>query len=282
MAEDGFYVTLPCNASLSVYPENRISCYTTRLARTINLKGEWQVGLIEFEFPITWYTFSEQDCRFILNNGETKVSDGLRYDNYGEGKEIDTLINTNQNISNELYMLKYGYYDDILFLIREINANMPPQVKLGYDHVKNKVFLKAPPKMSLTFFGKLAVILGLKPGVSIESANHTRENHSTGTTPVTYAPYQADINAGFYSLFIYSDIIEYQSVGDYYVPLLRCVHIAGEKHKVVSVRYDKPHYAAVNKTSINEITIQVKDDQNQEVNFSYGKVCAKLHFRPVK
>lgn len=34
--------------------------------------------------------------------------------------------------------------------------------------------------------------------------------------------------------------------------------------------------------SITEITTQVKDNENQDVRFSYGKVCAKLHFRPVK
>ncbi len=58
MDDRGFYVTLACNASLSVYPENRISSYTTRLAKTINLKGEWQVGLAEIEYPRSWYSFN--------------------------------------------------------------------------------------------------------------------------------------------------------------------------------------------------------------------------------
>jgi hypothetical protein len=46
MAEGGFYVTLPCNTSLSVYPDNKISNYRTRLATPINIKGEWEVGLV--------------------------------------------------------------------------------------------------------------------------------------------------------------------------------------------------------------------------------------------
>ncbi len=62
-----FYVTLPCNASLSVYPENRISSYTTRLAKTINLKGEWQVGLAEIEYPRSWYSFNDNDGTFSLH-----------------------------------------------------------------------------------------------------------------------------------------------------------------------------------------------------------------------
>lgn len=36
-----------------------------------------------------------------------------------------------------------------------------------------------------------------------------------------YAPHQCDINGGFYTMYVYTDIIQYQTVGDSYVPLLR-------------------------------------------------------------
>lgn len=285
MSEGGFYLTLPCNASLAVYPENTISSYRTMLARTINLKGQWEVGLIEFEYPISWYTFPEEDAAYIVTSGQNTSEDDEEQVSerhaVGDGIKIQ-ISNGSRPISKLCNTLRTGYYEDVLFLIREINATLPPRMTLGYDHVKNRVFLKAPPKTSLTFYGKLAVILGLKPGVAIESAEQVNEDYSDRVASVAYAPHQADINAGFYSLYIYTDIIEYQSVGDAYVPLLRCVHIDGENNKIVSVRYDKAHYVPINKTSITEISIEVKDDQNQKIPFTYGKVCAKLHFRPVK
>lgn len=71
-------------------------------------------------------------------------------------------------------------------------------------------------------------------------------------------------------------------MGDSYVALLRCVHKTGENNDIVSVRYDKPHYELVNKSIITDINIEIKDDQNCEVGFAYGKVIVKLHFRPVK
>lgn len=285
MSEGGFYLTLPCNASLAVYPENIISSYRTMLARTINLKGEWEVGLIEFEYPKSWYTFPEEDGAYIVKGDQITPEDdeGQVAGHYAVGEGIKIHINDgSQSISKLCNTLKTGYYEDVLFLIREINTTLPPGTTLGYDHVKNRVFLKAPPKMSLTFYGKLAVILGLKPGVAIESADQANEVYDGRITTVMHAPHQADINGGFYSLYIYTDIIEYQSVGDASVPLLRCVHIDGENNKIVSVRYDKAHYVPVNKTTITDITIEVKDDQNQNVRFTYGKVSAKLHFRPVK
>ncbi len=46
----------------------------------------------------------------------------------------------------------------------------------------------------------------------------------------------------------------------------------GASNDIVSVRFDKPHYASVNKSDITDICIEVKDDQNKHVRFTYGKV----------
>ncbi len=61
-------------------------------------------------------------------------------------------------------------------------------------------------------------------------------------------------------MYIYTDMIEYQSVGGSHVPLLRTVHIEGASNDIVSVRFDKPHYASVNKSDITDICIEVKYD----------------------
>ena len=39
MGDDEFYITLPCNSSRSVYPDNEISNYRTKLSRPLILKG---------------------------------------------------------------------------------------------------------------------------------------------------------------------------------------------------------------------------------------------------
>lgn len=64
MVEGGFYVALPCNASLSVYPDNTISNYRTCLANPIHLRGRWEVGIVEFVYPRTWYTFKSNVAFF--------------------------------------------------------------------------------------------------------------------------------------------------------------------------------------------------------------------------
>lgn len=250
MEEEGFYITLPCNASRVVYPENSISNYRTRLSRTINLKGLWEVALVQFDYPSSWYAFYQEDAAFIINCDQSLLKS--EEEHYNAKEDINIHIDHNvKTIPVLRNTLKEGYYEDVPFLLREINASLPPRVYLGYDHIKNKVFLKAPQNVSLTFYGQLAIILGLKPGVSIETAKSLRENREDRGVTVVYAPFQADIRAGFYTCFVYTDIIEYQSVGDAYVPLLSTVHLDCEPNKSISVRYDKPHYVRVNKSSFH-------------------------------
>ncbi len=237
----------------------------------MNLKGPWEVGLIEFYYPITWYTFTVEDAAFIINTALSILGYDEKHPKEDEGVIIYIKEKNLKNISKVCNSLKPEYYEDVLFLVREINANLPSRVTLGYDHVKNRIFLKVPLNTSLIFYGKLAIILGLKLGVSLGSVNQPRKDHSGDAPVVMYAPHQADIRGAFYSMYIYTDMIEYQSVDDSYVPLLRIAHIESASNNFVSVRSDKPHYAPVNKSNIMDICIEVKDDKNKHVRFTYGK-----------
>ena len=55
MALSQFYVTLPSTSSAQYYPENKLSSYITRLNKPIRLTGEWEVSLVEMNYPRTWY-----------------------------------------------------------------------------------------------------------------------------------------------------------------------------------------------------------------------------------
>ena len=254
MGDDGFYITLPCNSSRSVYPGNEISNYRTKLARPLILKGDWQVGLSEFQYPRTWETFHEVEGTFFLTDKKIKQSTGCK--------------------------LRTGFYPNITEIVDEINQHaVPYNVKFGYDSLKNKTCIETTRDITIKFYGKLSVILGLnmKDKVFDPSDPPTTSERYQGRV---YVPNPADIYGGIYTLFVYTDIIEHQVVGDHFVPLLRCVHISGDDKYVVTTSYD--NYVRMSKSYISDIDIEVKTDQNLRVAFKYGKVVAKLHFRPVK
>lgn len=114
--------------------------------------------------------------------------------------------------------------------------------------------------------------MGFKPGVAfiIPAASDKKKNHA--------APYPADIHGGEYNIFIYSDIADYQLVGDSHVPLLRSINICDDVRRMPTLTYDKPHYTSLSKSVIDDIEISLKNDQNQYIPFTYGKVIVKLHF----
>ena len=55
MKKDQFFVILPSNSSMHVYPDNTTTHFATYLPRQIELYGEWEVALTEIQIPMTMY-----------------------------------------------------------------------------------------------------------------------------------------------------------------------------------------------------------------------------------
>jgi hypothetical protein len=53
MSETHFYLTLPSNASLDVFPDNKTGSYRVKLPHPIDLNGNWEVGLYSISYPNT-------------------------------------------------------------------------------------------------------------------------------------------------------------------------------------------------------------------------------------
>ena len=57
-----FYLTLPSNSSQEYFPDNTLTHYFTKLPQAIDLKGvDWEVGLVEMQYPHTWYNIQEDE-----------------------------------------------------------------------------------------------------------------------------------------------------------------------------------------------------------------------------
>ena len=48
---DNLYIDLVSNASMQEFPENKPSMFNTKLARQIDLEGDWEIGLLELNHP---------------------------------------------------------------------------------------------------------------------------------------------------------------------------------------------------------------------------------------
>ena len=66
-SSDGFYLTLPSDGSIDVYPDNTLSTFTNRLVQPVDLtEGEWEVGLMEMMFPTALDNIDKNEAWFDL------------------------------------------------------------------------------------------------------------------------------------------------------------------------------------------------------------------------
>ena len=61
-----FYMTLPSNASMKIYPNNTVAKYTTQLPTNIELDGEWEVALTEIMYNNSGGILVESDFVTIM------------------------------------------------------------------------------------------------------------------------------------------------------------------------------------------------------------------------
>ncbi len=220
------------------------------------------MGLCEIIYPYTWYTLPQDNVYIELMeiSDEPVIPAGEDYPNHTKPGELLII----QKFS------RGGYYDkpkDLLDQILPKLIKYDPTAEAGYNNVTKCIDFKGSGRYKIRAQAPLAYMLGLKPG---EWWNLSPRS----------ATYPCDLKRGIYNLFIYTDIIQYQPIGDSYSPLLSVVNVKGGFGDVVSLRYNTVHYVRVSKSYIKTIHIEIKTDRNRCVDFVYGKAILKLHFKP--
>ena len=51
---------------MNYYPNNTLANYVTKLPHSFDLPGEWEVGLSEIQFPISWYNVTDREFHMLL------------------------------------------------------------------------------------------------------------------------------------------------------------------------------------------------------------------------
>ena len=250
-----FYLTLPSNSSMDVYPHNTMANFKTNLPNRIELEGRWEVGMVEMQYPHTWYNLREED-------GELTIL----------STAPDAAIT---NITTPLHITP-GYYDTIEDLLRRIEnditncANLVTDgpVSLQYDKISRKISANVMPRneqrYTVVFSSALQRILGF----------------SSPTLPqgVTEASLPVDMDP-LHSIYVYCDLIEPRVVGDSMTQLLRVVPVEGRSGEMVTRIYENVHYTPIQRKSFESVEIDIRDSLGKKVSFERGTLNVTLHFR---
>ena len=82
-----------------------------------------------------------------------------------------------------------------------------------------------------------------------------------------------DMAQAFYSLYVYTNVVDSRVVGDSVAPLLRTVPLEGKHGDVVSKSFDNVH------KEFTTIGIDIRDDTGRRVPFERYTVTVTLNFR---
>ena len=120
MSGTHFYLKLPSNASLDAFPDNKTTSYHVKLLQSIDLEGNWEVGLYSISYPNTWYTLQDS-------------FDTHMYYADRSGLFLTTILDN-------------GYYSSMEGLIKATNTaiakNVNDNIVLTYNSVTGKVEVK--------------------------------------------------------------------------------------------------------------------------------------------
>ena len=240
-----FYLVLPSDSSRRFFPHNTLTHYFTKLARPMRLDGDWEMGLVEIQYPHNWYNLHHRDAWFKFR--------------LSADEEYRTLS------------LSSGFYVDGEKLVAEISSHIgkvngaADRVRVTYSTLNHKTSVAVADGVSLELSPTLRRLLGF--------AASDRFHGSTRSSAV------ADLRQGFYSLYVYCDLAETRMVGDSMVPLLRVVNVAGDDGDMVCRTFDNVQYVAVQNKTFQEVEIDIRNDVGEPVPFERAKVVVTLHFR---
>jgi len=249
-----FCLTLPSNSSTQYYPENTVACYTTKLANMIELKGDWEVGLLEISTPKDLVNVADGRCFYII---------------YVDRKYYRKIRMPSAN------------YPRIQLLIDALHEEQRKQVTLVSDeslYVRfstrlNKVRIHLDPTgaygdVAVRFSEDLANLLGFESGeryASDKSAPH---------------PYSLSLDS-VDNMYVYCDLLEHVVVGDTKAPLLRIANKTVRLYGIVHKIFNPVMYVPLQKKNFDTVEINIMDDAGKPIPFRSGKTksLVVLEFR---
>ena len=245
-----FYICLPSNSSMDVYPENKPSHFYTKLPRDIDLGGkEYEVGLSEIIFTNSYVNVEG-------------LSLGLGIQPKDDGEWVSLHLDT-------------GLYESTEELITSLNNLIKDQYGSGKNRIKF-FFNKATKRASMKVADKdtkVSLSSDLANLLHLDRVIYKGTHKYLGSGPV-------DIHEDTYTIYAYCDLVEHRHVGDVMAPLLRIIPTINKSADVIDIIYENPHYIPLARRHFNSIEIRLATDKGKELVFESGKTVLTLHFRP--
>jgi hypothetical protein len=234
---------------MNFYPNNTLTNYTTKLKVPIQLQIKFEVALTEIIYPFNFKYRQDASINFV-----------------------NTVTN-----QKETYRIQFYAFDTVTQLFQTLNDYLKfksVSVVFYYNKNTHKVSIRVSAPWTVEFTDDVHKELGIKYSL-IQSPNTEYTVFGIQQIP--------DFLNSVNSLYVYSDLIENQFIGDTFAPILRVVQVPHRQvfGEYICETYTTPHYVPVKKEIFDSIEIDIKSDTGEPIRFSTGKLVIKLHFKPM-
>lgn len=281
-------IVLPSDGSSEYYPNNTISKYTIKLPEEQNFSNNYEVALLEFIYPNSVRNITDQSFFQLRAKGYNKdfsffkhtLDSGL----YNEKQLLDHISNKVVNLDitkiksyceaklKEVFSSKNIIITKIEFptitkdsITGKVNINCG-QILFSKDNVSNKL------EIHFAFDDALFKILGYT------GKNLSCDKMKTASNVI-------DILGQVHIIYIYSDVVSPIIVGNKRVNLLQMFTLdhpnktSLEIGSLNRITFQSPMYVPLSRKTFDTISIEVRDDFGDLIQFETGKCLATLHFR---
>ena len=268
--DPGFYVYLPSNVPDQT-GRNTTRSYKTFLNPVIHLSKNfiWDIGVASFFYvnSITNITQTQYFDFVFYNQSTNKLSSvrcALSSGDYTTGQKLtEALV---QVLNNTKYdNIKLSEIIDIVY--SEVSRKIFFYTKESIELSKSIETTKSSSSISISFVTEeLPNLLGIEAGEVHPLPVHTK--------------YSLDFHPKFHAIYLYSDISDFQNIGNVQAPILASFGVKGQSGELICERPQNIAYARVLNYDINSIHISLNTETGEPVPFESGFAQVVLHFRP--
>ena len=175
--------------------------------------------------------------------------------------------------------IKPDYYSSMPEMVAELNAKIPTgpntinfhsdgfYIRFDYDSFPNKSIVTMSHAVSIKMEGSdLAMRMEFK------------ENEILRGSTTIISLFMMNMKR-YTALYVYTDIIQNQLVGDVRASLLRVVPVKLKYGDTTCVTYEQLQFLPLSRSNIQTIEINIRSDTGELVSFESGKSIVTLVFR---
>ena len=192
---ESFPKELVSNASGEIFPDNTLSSFTNFLPEQLNLEGQWEFAISETSYPSMYQNITKGKFEFF----DEKISK-----------------------STSTYNLEPGLYTSITDIVEAMNRLIQERNNHNETCITVKISRRSQ-KVVIMLANDTSGLAFCSTDLGHNFGNNV--GNEFGVLTIGKGPHEPEIAYDIFrihSLMIYSNLVEYNIVGDTKAPLLRC------------------------------------------------------------